>query len=198
MTAAETELRRQLERLRDAWPRGQAGLHYRGPADFVLRHGTWFKPAPYPYAIPPGLPKGCYGNSLYKAVAHGLRYIEGYMLMPHVLGAGEEKLYVLDDPALGLIIPHAWNADATGGLIDSTLENGALAYLGVEFSVERADDCTWNGDACVIDDFVRRWPLLQKPWHGEPKGLVWPRSKRLEAIRAHDVAMFDAAVAEES
>ena len=36
------------------------------------------------------------------------------------------------------------------------------------FSAARAHDCTWHGDATVLDDFNRGWPLLREPWAGEP------------------------------
>lgn len=161
------------------------GLAYRGPADFVLQHGEWFDPAPLPPHIPPALPGHCHANAMDAAALYGLDYVEGFALEPDNSEA----------------ILHAWNADAAGGLVDATwtgmrgwltIRDGrptmfvgrpGSAYLGVRFSVERADDCTWNGDACVLDDRHRGWPLLRSPWHGEPAGLEWPPSPRLEAVR---------------
>jgi hypothetical protein len=42
-----------------------------------------------------------------------------------------------------------------------------LAYFGMPFSVERADDTTWWGDASVLDDWKRNHSLLCQPSQGE-------------------------------
>lgn len=166
------ELRRALRFIRDAWPQSQADQHghvYRGPADFVLREGSWWKPAPHDLMM--GQAKRCYGNSIAGVVLHGLRYVEGYAI-------GE----------VNMPIHHAWNVDADGRVVDLTWPNTrplrGLAYLGVEFALWRADDCTWNGDATVLDDWVRGWPLLRERWRGEtepPEG--WEPSVLLRAAQ---------------
>jgi hypothetical protein len=142
-------------------------LVYSGPADFVLQHGrvysNWIES---PRKMIPGF---CYGNAIVMCVLHGLKYVEGYALSPFLE-----------------VIPHAWNTNDAGDLIDSTWLMRGRCYLGVEFSVERADDCSWNGDACVLNDFVRGWPLLQERWYGEPPDLKWPASERIEILRAGD------------
>jgi hypothetical protein len=167
------EIRAFLRVFRDAWTPEQAealGLVYRGPADFVLRHGRWWRPAgALPDGVEPGLPGRCYGNSIAGAVLHGLRYVQGWAL-----------------PASGVLpVAHAWNADADGRAVDLTWPEPGRAYLGVEFSVERADDATWNGDADVLDDHRRDWPLLREPWRGEtPPDPAWTPSPALLALRA--------------
>ena len=40
-------------------------------------------------------------------------------------------------------------------------------YQGTPFTVARAYDCSWHGDACVLDDFNRGWPILRERWPGE-------------------------------
>lgn len=189
--AGTRDPRKALERfLRSiAWPDGQAarkGLAYDGPAAFVLEHGEWFAPARPPATIPHGPPGLCFGNAIHAAVLYDLEYVEGWAVTP-----GD----------VGLPVHHAWNTDAAGRLVDvtwtgpraSTRISGdrayrvfgrpGAAYLGVRFSVERADDCTWNGDATVLDDFARGWPLLRERWHGEP-ARAWPASERLDILRA--------------
>jgi hypothetical protein len=146
---------------------------YQSPEQFVLTHGEWYKPRPLPRGVWRGTRKLCFGNAIYIAAAYGLPYVEGYSLL------------TLKDEA-PTMLHHAWNLDAQGLLLDTTwVPYPGLAYCGVTFSVERADDCTWNGDASVLDDWRRGWPLLQQEWHGEPAELVWPASPRLAVIRKY-------------
>jgi hypothetical protein len=150
------------------WPKGQRGLHYRGPADFLLQHGRWYSPTAtnLEYLTP----HICYGNAIIVAVRWGWPYVEGWAVNFQ-----------------GVPIHHAWNAHGDSA-VDVTWRIPGVIYFGVEFSAERADDCTWNGDATVLDDFNRGWPLLRKPWTGEDKSIVWPPSDRLEALRTGDRA----------
>lgn len=164
------ELRAQLVELRDAWkpPTGSAAakLHYRGPADFLLREGKRMMPWPLPPTTPTGLPKLCYHNAIMLSCAQGLPYVEGFAIN-----------------RVGMAVSHAWNLDARGRVVDITWDERrpvklgdqqlvcpieGRAYLGVRFAVWRAHECTWYGDATVLDDWQRNWPLLQQPWTGDP------------------------------
>lgn len=157
----------------ERWRHG--GYVYAGPAGFVLEHGVgWTGELAMPVGVMAGAPRMCFGNAITTAVLEGLRYVEGYALHRRV----------------PLPIHHAWNLDAGGNVVDVTwaphardLGLGEVAYLGVEFSVERADDATWNGDANVLDDHERGWPLLRQRWEGEPENLQWPPSDRITGLR---------------
>lgn len=172
MTANDRTLRRLLQMFQaeeQMRPRG----FYAGMYDFVLREGTWFDPPTGPLEYQRGAPRMCFGNAIVLAATRGLRYIEGFALSP-----------------LGLPIHHAWNLDPAGQVVDTTwglwaggrcLIPMGLAYVGVEFAVERADEATWNGDASVLDDWNRGWPLMQHPWEGERTD--WQESDRIKALR---------------
>jgi hypothetical protein len=166
LTQSEQSLRDALATILGAHPRKPADLAYRWAPDFVLQHGVFFAPRPFPPRVPQGAPKQCYGNALVIAATRGLRYFEGYALTPQ-MDAWQ----------------HAWNADASG-LIDSTWMNTGLAYLGVEFSLDRADDAIWNRDGCVLEDSDRHRDIYRERWPGETWTLVWPPSPRLDALRS--------------
>jgi hypothetical protein len=146
--------------MRDLWrARVADGFHYHGPADFVLREGRAYEPAPLPEHVPQGGPKLCYANSLFVACGLRLPYIEGFACA---------------FPG-GPLVQHAWNEAPDGRVIDSTwpdLCDGRpiwedRCYMGVRFSAARADEATWDGDATVLDDYNRGWPILREPWAGE-------------------------------
>jgi hypothetical protein len=167
-------IRAHLRTCRDAWPAEEStrlGLVYRGPADFLLQHGRWWKPAPRPAGMPQGARKACYGNAIGGAVMLDLRYVQGYAISPV-------------EPELP--IPHAWNANADGNVVDLTWWPVGIVYFGVELSAERADDGTWNGNAEPIDDRLRGWPLLRERWRGElaEPDPSWVPSPPLRALRA--------------
>jgi hypothetical protein len=86
------------------------------------------------------------------------------------------------EPINGEVIMHAWNA-VRNEAVDSTWLNTGLFYLGVEFSVERGDDATWNGDGCVLNDEHRNYPVFHERWQGEDYTRTWPYSDRLDALR---------------
>jgi hypothetical protein len=142
------------------------GALYTSPYDFVLQHGKLYRGEHGYQRYPDGAQTACYGNAIVLSARFGLKYIEGFAIAP-----------------TGSLIHHAWNAEQDGALVDSTWHNLGLVYYGVEFSVERADDATWNGDACVLNYEHRNYPLFQKPWTGEDYSIVWPPSSRLEFIR---------------
>jgi len=142
------------------------GLVYRSFFDFVIRHGREYPVVPYT-SKRTGAPKQCFGNAITYAGFFGFAYVEGFAMTDK-----------------GGIILHAWNVDADGRLFDSTWLNRGLAYVGVEFSAERADDAIWNGDACVLNDEHRNYPVYQREWKGEDFTLKWPQSDRLDELRA--------------
>lgn len=153
------------------------GYHYAGAADFCLREGTNFEAPTSPHPYMQGAPRACFGNAIALAAVHGLVYVEGYA----------ENAVVP-----GLPIHHAWNLDG-GRVVDVTwgaYSGGACvrpigtAYLGVAFAVERADEATWDGDASVLDDLHRGWPLYRHKWCGETDW-TWFRSPRLDALRSY-------------
>lgn len=162
---AERQLRAELAKLKFVQP--VDGLVYRGPADFVLREGRVYRPAALPAGVVQHPPRHCFANAIHLAIEHGFDYVEGFALS-----------------VFGQAVHHAWNARGAR-LVDATWRPMGLAYLGVVFGVERADDCTWNGDATVLDDYARGWPLLRQRWAGEDAAIAWPPSERLDAMRAH-------------
>lgn len=158
----------------DQWRRERPGFHYAGPADFLLQHGEWFTNV---QLMPGGQPGKCYGTSIVFAVRYGERYFEGYAIQPLNNFRGSDLAEAL--------IPHAWTVhpENPDTVHDWTWPVAGSIYVGTEFSVERADDCTWNGDACVLWDEHRGFPLYRQPWHGEPPDLIWPPSDRLDIAR---------------
>jgi hypothetical protein len=143
------------------------GLVYRSFYGFVLAHGRFYDRKPWTAKYPRMVEKQCFGNAIYLGGLYGLRYVEGFAVSP-----------VDGDAFL-----HGWNIDENNLVVDSTWCNTGVLYLGVEFSVERADDASWNGDACVLNDCNRHYPVLQRTWEGEDYNLAWPASDRLEHLR---------------
>lgn len=162
-------LRAQLELQRsfhlEHWVK-QLGYAYAGAVDFVLQHGEEFESAPIPKEYQLLAPKLCFANALLASELYGLTYVEGYASY------------------LGFPVHHAWNVDDEGRLIDLTwaaIENETArhvpipnsAYLGVRFSAGRAYDAQWDGDASILDDWHRKWPILMDPWEGEDWDREW-------------------------
>jgi hypothetical protein len=88
--------------------------YYRGPADLLLREGSWFTPKAGALCRENALPQACFRNSALYAISHGLRYIEGY--------------------ALNIIpVHHAWCADQAGKVYETTWDRIGSAYFGVQF-----------------------------------------------------------------
>lgn len=143
------------------------GLVYTSPHDFVLQHGRIYEGL-WARKYPIGAQKMCFGNAILLSGRHGLKYVEGFALAP-----------------TGELILHAWNEES-GQLVDCTWANTGLLYIGVEFSVERADDATWNGDANILNDENRDYPVFRQRWQGEDYSLSWPYSDRLDSMRSPD------------
>lgn len=156
------------------WRRDHPGFYYQGPGDFLLQHGQWFTDVEL---MAGGEPGKCYGSSIIFGARYGEKYFEGYAIQPMNALHGEDVAEAL--------IPHAWTVhpDKPHTVRDWTWHVPGSLYVGVEFSLERADDCTWNGDACVLWDDHRGFPIYRQPWQGEPPDLVWPFSDRLELAR---------------
>lgn len=137
-------------------------LAYRCPEEFVLEHGH----AHRMHLVLPVVPRHCFANAILMCEVRGWRYVEGYAL-------------VTDG-----YLSHAWCLDGTGRPVEVTWPEPALAYLGVEFSVGRADDATWFGDSAILQDGARGWPVLRQRWTGEDFARTWRPSPVLEKIRA--------------
>lgn len=148
-----TELEGKVWRLSLAGPR-YAGLHYAGPADFVLQEGRVMSWRRLPGAAPHGSPHHCFENALAFAAVNGLPYVEGFAQ--------------IDDQ-------DAWNLDRRGRVLDVTWDERRYAwarcegryYVGVRFSVLRALDAQRYGSGSVLADEIRGCPVLEAPWPGE-------------------------------
>jgi hypothetical protein len=146
--------------------------YYQSPEDFVIKEGLWYKPQPLPRGFFIGKPLMCFGNAIIVSLMTGLRYVEGYAYTPN-----RDEIH-----------HHAWNIDKHGWVYDTTwihFGGTGMAYLGVEFSLERADDCTWEGDATILNDYRRKWPLLKTAWTGETSWEMQPgQAERLQEWKA--------------
>lgn len=161
-------LARKLSKMEDASARKIVGeALYKSGAHFVMTHGVFYA-GEWRGTYSQGPPLQCYGTAIVMAATHRLKYVEGYAMAPN-----------------GEVYPHAWNASADryNTLIDCTWLNTGWAYMGVEFSVERADDATWNGDACVLDDPRGDYSFFKTAWQGEDYTIQWPASERLDVLR---------------
>ena len=155
----------------------QDGYAYTSAADFLVQHGVDYRPGAAWRHYPRGKQKECFGNAISLAASRRIPYVEGVALSPS-----------------GEIFSHAWNLTPLGRLVDSTWCNCGLAYIGVVFSVERADDATWNGDAHILGDEHRGYPIFRERWQGEDYSIQWPFSDRMEAYkRFHLTGVFETA-----
>jgi hypothetical protein len=173
-TPAEYELERQLHALATTCPQHlrALGYWYDSPYHFLLQHGQWYTPRSLPSDIPLLAPKACFGNALVTALLKDLIYVEGYA------GMSNGHMDVL-------AFHHAWCTNALGQLFDVTWPEPEVAYFGVQFSAWRADNCLWEGDATILWDHHRGFPLLRKPWNGEPEGIRWPTTPSMKYIQKY-------------
>lgn len=100
--AIVSDLRRRVA----TWPFGDAGFVYKGGADVVLRHGTYYQGGRLPpeYAHLAGPPSRCFLNSIEAVQANpaDLRYCEGF--------------YMVD----GIATEHGWCLDADNQVVELT------------------------------------------------------------------------------
>lgn len=124
------------------------GYHYAGISDFLLQHGAWYPPVPFPAGIRKGRKRFCFRNAAVLAIEQpeSFRYVEGYALYPKM------------SP-----VHHAWNLDSDGNLFDRTWKNCGTAYVGVVFSTTRT--ITADGWCCGV--FYNPQSVLKDPWIGE-------------------------------
>jgi hypothetical protein len=128
--------------------RASDGYYYSGISDFVLQHGVWYSPIPFPAGIRKGRSRYCFLNAALKAIEErqSFKYVEGYALYPKMAP-----------------VHHAWNLDGDGKLFDRTWKNGGTAYLGVVFSTTRAT----TADRWCYGVFNNPDSILKEPWTGE-------------------------------
>lgn len=176
-------LRRELMTRRTAWEREHrdllGSLAYGGPHDFVLQHGRSYD---VELIDADGIPNYCYANAINAVLQHrGWSYVEGYAMVPRNTSQTVEHGMWFTDA--GEVVQHAWGVTPDGQAAELTWRFPGAAYLGVEFSPVRAEEATWDGDATVLDDFNRGWPLLRQRWQGEHE---WPLNARCRAIARED------------
>lgn len=158
-------LRMNSELMKRTYP--ESDLTYDGTSDFVLQHGSEMEAAPWSERFRKGQAKQCYSNSLTLSAQTGYRYVEGYVV----------------PEGISMPVLHAWNLNEDGRVIDVTLRTNGLAYLGVVFSAGRMDDAVQNGTGCILEDWMRSYPILDGAWNGET-ARVWPESRDFK-LRKH-------------
>lgn len=183
------KLRRWLKAERHQWEldhRDLLGtLAYGGPADFVLQHG---RPYEIEYIDQDAIPEQCYFNSIIAALQHpGWSYVEGYAMIPRNTQQTVDRGHWWVGPE---IVPHAWCLTDNAVPVELTWPFPGRAYLGVVFHPQRAEEATWDGDANVLDDFHRGWPLLRERWTGEREWELGERSLLIRDRRMRE--LYDA------
>jgi hypothetical protein len=126
------------------------GYHYAGIGDFLLQHGTWYKPKGLPRGIRRGELRNCFTNALTLGRSREYTYVEGYAI-PNI-----ENLH--------FPVHHAWNLDRNGNVIDNTWRKTGLAYFGVAFPLEVAFEALYHCDNTVLDNPETHFELFRKPF----------------------------------
>src|ERR1700735_3781201 len=103
------------------------GYAYGNYMDFLNQHGAFYEPRVKPKSIEWGERRMSFGNAIAPGMKFGWRSVGGIAFAQ-------------------IPLHHAWNLDRKGRLIDITWRTTGKAYYGVEFSLGRADDATWEGD----------------------------------------------------
>lgn len=97
--------------------------------DLILKRGRFFRPQPFPKGYRRGKAQDCYGNSSKLAMFKpGLTYCEGSVLCKF--------------DTLVSHVDHAWCVTDDGKVIDVTLKNAGLSYLGVPFTLDELEMIT--------------------------------------------------------
>ncbi|MBP2477693.1 hypothetical protein JOF53_006565 [Crossiella equi] len=152
-TTAQARLLEQLRlraRLASA-ATGTAEWLFTSPEDLVLSLGRWGRPHTLPAGATFGLPGRCFANAnLYAARHPGLYYVEGYAL-----------------DRIGFAHPHAWCVDETGTVHDNTWEEPGLAYAGLPFTRDYAQNA--GTDRLVHDHYRDHCRILRV---GFPAGAI--------------------------
>lgn len=87
--------------------------------DLLLKYGRFFEPSPRPKKYKVGERNQCYGNSLDLVIAHDeLSYCEGYVVIDRI----------------PIPMEHGWCMTEQGKVVDVTLKQPGLAYIGVVFN----------------------------------------------------------------
>lgn len=134
-----------MRNLRDRFKK--PGIFVYGSAEeFVLKHGTFFKPSGLPDGIRPMRLQQCFENSFRVAQrTKAVHYVEGF--------------------AIGIIpVAHAWIVDADGNAFDPTwASRGDLgaSYCGVELNLEEVKMSRRGGCLSLLEDWRRDFPALQ-------------------------------------
>lgn len=141
--AAEQELTNYLNHVALVRERGTGtppGFAYSSVEQWVLEHGKFYKP---PVEGGRMTQRYCFANAYVWAQRHGCRYVEGY--------------------AIGMIpVLHAWCADASDNVIETTWEEPGHAYFGVSFPLEEVRRRRRGyKELSVLDDWERDYPLLK-------------------------------------
>lgn len=170
ITGHQAALLRDMETYRQLRGPGPVCYEYSCIQDFLLREGVWYHPCPLPAGVPYGAPKSCFGNALLLAIQRGWTYVEGLAI-----------------PDIGVHLPvhHGWNVTPDGNLIDATWRTIGLAYIGVPFSIGRADHAQWFDNACVLDNPRDRFRIYKEKWQGENWHKVWRKSKARKQIEQY-------------
>ena len=136
-TEMPNDLPSLLERFSDMIQRSSMDLV--NPYALVLELGRSFTPQRRPKGIKRGRQKQCYENAYALLAQHPtLTYCEGFVL------------------AEGVRIPveHAWCIDEEGNVVDNTLRDPSIAYFGIPFDREWAQQQIVRGAGSLVDELL--------------------------------------------